>query len=129
MIKLRLKHPGFAAQLRSGEAFLQKTVHPTSPGSALHLAHSGAFYGKRNDMTSCNSICMFAISMQYAQNIYARKLESLVRKIYKSKRTRKSRKFTRLLACGLVGFRAGFPPKAEWSACRHVLREAEIDRP
>src|SRR4051794_2860684 len=45
MIKPGLKHPGFAAWLHSGEAFLPKTMHPTSPGSALHLAHSGALYG------------------------------------------------------------------------------------
>src|SRR3954454_6585463 len=78
MIKPGLKHPGFAAQLRSGEAFRPKTMHPTSPGSALHLAHSGAFYSKRNNMTSCNFICMFCMEPQYAQDIYACKLEILV---------------------------------------------------
>lgn len=37
-----LEHPEFAAWLRAGETLRLKTMHPTSRGVSLHLAHPGA---------------------------------------------------------------------------------------
>ena len=53
MVRHGLKHPGFAAQLRAGDAFPRKTTHPTSLGSALLLAHCGAIHGKRSLWPTC----------------------------------------------------------------------------
>ena len=52
MGRLCLEHPEFAAYLRSDEAFRPKTMHPTSSGFALHLANSGAIYGKQQFLTN-----------------------------------------------------------------------------